>query len=99
MNFDEIMAENESITLGLTMDNHDPYDEFAWVQGWRFAFCDFLTFERGENVPKFRPASQPEESYEYETLVYENPDTDDVWYALGILDEFRKWLGDQGRDY
>lgn len=99
MNLDEIMAENESITLSLTMDNHDPYDEFAWVQGWRFALCDFLTFDRGENVPEFRPASQPEKSYEYETLEYENPETEDLWNALRILDAYREWLGSQGRDY
>lgn len=99
MNLEEIMAENDNIVLSLTMDDHDPYDEFGWVQGWRFGMADFLHFEREEYVPEFRPASQPEFSYAYETLLYENPTTEDVQFALRVLDDYREWLGTQGRDY
>lgn len=99
MDLNEVMATNENVVLSLTMDNHDPYDEFAWVQGWRFAMCDFLYFEREEHVPDFRPANEPENSYEFETLQYENPTTEEVEYALRVLDNFREWLGTEGRDY
>lgn len=99
MNLDEAIAENPNVILSLTMDNHDPYDEFAWVQGWRFALCDFLYFEREEWVEGFNPANAPEDSYEFETLTYENPTTEDARDALSVLDSYREWLGAEGRDY
>lgn len=99
MNLETVMAENENVILSLTMDNHDPYDEFAWVQGWRFALCDFLYWEREEQVPDFRPSFEPENSYEFEMLMYENPSTEDAQYALSVLDSYREWLGSEGRDY
>ncbi len=97
MNFDE--ARGENVVLALAMDNHDPYDEFGWVQGWRFGIADFLHFEREEFVSDFRPGMEPENSYEFETLAYENPTTEDIKDALRILDEYREWLGAEGRDY
>lgn len=100
MDLDEIVATTDNVVLSVSMDNHDPHDEFAWVQGWRFALCDFLTFEREEHVPGFRTvADGPENSYEFEMLTYENPSTEDAWSALYVLDSYREWLGTEGRDY
>jgi hypothetical protein len=80
--------------------NHDPYDQFAWVQGWRFALCDYLT-EHGEHVPDFRQAfNGPEtDAFEYEQLEYMNATVPDAWYALKILDRYREWLRIAGKDY
>jgi hypothetical protein len=99
VDLNEILAANENVVLSITVDNHDPYDEFAWVQGWRFAIWDFLYFERGESVDGFRPAYEPENSYEFETLQYENPTSEVLRDALSVLDSYREWLGSEGRDY
>jgi hypothetical protein len=100
VDLNEAIAENPNVVLSLTLDNHDPYDEFAWVQGWRFALCDFLLFERGELVEGFYTgANEAENSYEFETLQYENPSTEDALKALSVLDSYREWLGAEGRDY
>ncbi|MEU0912122.1 hypothetical protein [Streptomyces althioticus] len=45
---------------------HDPYDEFAWVQGWRFAICEALLHDWGYLTPGFRTVrSRPEDTMEY----------------------------------
>jgi hypothetical protein len=71
--------------------NHDPYDEFAWVQDWRFAICDRL----------YNPdcATGPELTFAYETLSELDPTVGDMEYALGILDRYREWLRIAGKDY
>lgn len=80
---------------------HDPHDEFAWVQGWRFAICDRLFWYEGESVPGFNPggANGPELSAEYEALSEVDPTVDQAEYALGILDRYREWLRIAGKDY
>lgn len=87
--------------LGHALFSHDPGDQFAWCQGWRFALCDYLTFEWGEYVPDFRPSPMgPEEdAYEYEELTEIQPSPDECRYALRILDRYREWLRIAGRDY
>ena len=86
---------------------HDPYDEFAWVQEWRFAIAQFLT-DCGEFVPDFRGASDIRDDFAYSIVsglypesqdhVYEH-ETDELRYALKILDRYREWLRIAGRDY
>ncbi len=85
--------------LGNALLSHDPFDSFGWVQGWRFALCDYLYWDMGENVPGFRPAFQPESSYEYEEISSLTPDLETLWYTLEILDRYRVWLGIAGQDY
>lgn len=81
--------------------NHDPYDEFAWVQEWRFAISDYLYWHEGEAVPGFSPGgtSGPELSLAYEGISECAPSVEELWYALGILDRYREWLRIAGRDY
>lgn len=76
-------------------------DEFGWCQGWRFALCDYLTFEWGEDVPEFRPAlyGPNEDAHEYQELTEIRPGPEECWYALRILDRYREWLRIAGRDY
>jgi hypothetical protein len=71
--------------------NHDPYDEFAWVQDWRFAISDRLYWYEGEDVPGFNPggATGPELTFAYETLSDLNPTVEQMEYALNILDRYR----------
>lgn len=85
--------------IGYALINHDAFDQFGWVQGWRFAICDYLYFECGEYVPEFRPASEPEFSFEYEEIAHNEPDTEALLYALEILDRYREWLRIAGLDY
>ena len=87
--------------LMLARDNHDPRDEFAWVQGWRFALCDYLTHEWGERPEGFWPApSGPnKDAWEFEILTEEQPSPEDARYALVILDRYREWLRAAGKDY
>lgn len=92
--------------------NHDPCDEFAWVQSWRFALCEALLFDWGYLVPGFRTVrSEPEDSSELEiirTLYVIEDDSiareywyreDELKYALKILDRYREWLRIAGKDY
>ncbi len=93
--------------------NHDPYDEFAWVQGWRFAICDALLWDWGVSVPGFSPgaATEPEDTFELAAIrtLYEIEDgsipvdqwhlEDELRYALKILDRYREWLRIAGKDY
>lgn len=76
-------------------------DEFGWVQGWRFALCDYLTFVLGEYVPEFRPSPLGAETdaWEYEELLSLYPTRDEAYYALHILDRYRLWVGLAGKDY
>lgn len=72
--------------------------------GWLFALCDYLTFEKGEDVPDswgFRPAlgGANLESYEFGQLLELEPSADlaaefaeRLWRVRGILKA-------QGRDY
>lgn len=82
--------------------NHDPYDEFAWVQEWRFAIAQFLS-DLGEYVPDFRGSDDIRESYAYESL--ENTftcsaqDIRALTYAFRILSRYREWLSLAGKDY
>ena len=82
--------------------DHDPYDEFAWVQNWRFAICDRLYWHEGEYVPGFSPgaaATGPELTFEYEMLSELDPTVPEMEYALNVLDRYREWLRIAGRDY
>ncbi|BET51742.1 hypothetical protein RGQ21_67240 [Kitasatospora aureofaciens] len=91
---------------------HDPYDEFAWVQEWRFALCEVLLFDWGYLAPGFRTmADQPEDTHPVEAIrslyVVEDDSIapeywyreDELKYALRILDRYRTWLGLAGKDY
>lgn len=84
---------------------HDPYDEFAWVQDWRFSIAQFLT-DNGAYVPDFRGADDIRDDYPYEQLVMLYSGTDmtgresaELEYALRILDRYREWLRIAGKDY
>lgn len=79
---------------------HDPSDEFAWVQGWRFVIAQFLA-DAGGYVPDFRGSDDIREDFEYEQLemLYpayvdgvSNQDVRELTYALKILDRYREWL-------
>jgi hypothetical protein len=88
-------------TLVLTRDSYDAHDPFGWVQGWRFALCDYITSELGGYVPDFRqgPFGAEVEAWEYETLMDEEPDIESAKYALKVLDRYREWLRVAGKDY
>jgi hypothetical protein len=90
--------------------NHDPYDEFAWVQDWRFAIAEYLTHYRGTDVDGFRcshdvPDSTTlaeeslEESFAFASLWGMNASTEELTYAMRVLDRYRGWLRVAGRDY
>jgi hypothetical protein len=87
--------------LGEALVNHDPYDQFGWCQGWRFALCDFLYWDQGETVPGFRPGfNGPDiDSFEYSQLTCSDYTTEQAEYALMILDRYREWLRIAGEDY
>jgi hypothetical protein len=88
--------------------HHDTHDEFAWVQGWRFAIAQFLT-DAGEYVPyALIGADSIREEFEYEQLemLYPNyservrvSEVRELLYALKILDRYREWLRIAGKDY
>jgi hypothetical protein len=87
--------------------NHDPYDQFAWVQGWRFAINQFLT-DAGEYMPDFQGSPDIRDDFEYEQLEMLYPNYADqitnrqareALYALRILDRYREWLRAAGKDY
>lgn len=90
-----------SPVLMLARDSHDPYDEFGWVQGWRFALRDYLTHEWGERPEGFRsaPSGPDEDAWEYEALMEARTPPGDARYALTILNRYREWLRMAGRDY
>jgi hypothetical protein len=81
--------------------NHDPYDEFAWVQDWRFAICDLLLWNLGVPTDGFDPgcAEGPEETFAYDTLSSVEASYDELRYALKVLDRYREWLRIAGKDY
>ncbi|MEU9258965.1 hypothetical protein AB0D68_10810 [Streptomyces sp. NPDC048212] len=87
--------------LGEALFYHDPGDQFAWVQGWRFAIADYITFNLGENVEGFRPAAggPDTDSYEYESLCESAPDLEALRYAEKVFERFREWLRIAGEDY
>ncbi len=85
--------------IGLALINHDPFDQFAWCQEYRFAICDYLVWEMGEYVEDFRSYSPEEDSYAFQELKGYDPDVESLRYALEILDRFRVWLGMAGLDY
>jgi len=87
--------------IGHALFGHDPGDQFGWVQGWRFALCDYLTSEWGESIPGFRqsPAGPDEHAYEYMELGYIQAGPEECAYALKIFDRYREWLRIAGRDY
>lgn len=87
--------------------HHDPHDEFAWVQNWRFSLAQFLT-DCGEYVPDFRGGDDIRDDHPYELLDGLYPDARDhiydreaqeLRYALTILDRYREWLRAAGKDY
>ena len=91
---------------------HDPYDQFAWVQGWRFAVCEALLFDFGHLVPGFRTvASGAEPRAEIDAIRSHYTTVDDSlapgdfhWEAdllrvLTVLDRYRNWLALAGQDY
>lgn len=92
-------GEREALGMALVM--HDPYDQFAWCQEWRFAIADVLTHDRHETVPGFRPGfnGADVESYAYQDIATSPPSDDALWYALKILDRYREWLRLAGEDY
>jgi hypothetical protein len=77
--------------------NHDPYDEFAWCQEWRFAIAQRLE-DVGEPVPGFRGADDIRETYAYAMIAYRD-NAAELWYALNILTRYREWLRIAGKDY
>lgn len=84
--------------------NHDPYDQFGWVQEWRFAIADYLHFVCRVHVPDFHPApSGPDtDNYPWSVLMAMAPcetTGDKLKYALNILDRYREWLRIAGKDY
>lgn len=87
--------------IGEALFSHDPYDQFAWCQGWRFAVADYLTYNRGEYVNGFRSAAgEPEtESYEYQELCETAPGVEALRYAEKVLERYREWLRIAGEDY
>lgn len=66
--------------------NHDPYDEFAWVQDWRWALRDY-------------DSPNAERTYAWETLTSMGTTPEERAYALKILDRYREWLRIAGKDY
>lgn len=87
--------------IGHALFMHDPHDQFGWVQGWRFAIADYLTFNEGEYVDGFRPAmGGPDvDSYEYDELLCMNPSVEALRYAEKVFERFREWLRVAGEDY
>lgn len=85
--------------IGEALLTHDAWDQFGWVQEWRFALCDYLYFECGEYVPEFRPASEPGDTYAFDVLVNGEFSPETALYTLEILDRYRVWLGLAGLDY
>lgn len=79
---------------------HDPHDEFAWVQDWRFSIAQYLT-DQGEYVPGFRGADDIRNDFPYAVLHESNPayEPGELFYALKILDRYREWLRVAGKDY
>lgn len=78
--------------------HHDPHDQFAWVQDWRFAIAQYLT-DQGEFVPDFRGADDIRDDMAYHCLKSLAPNTDELNYAARILERFREWLRVAGKDY
>lgn len=82
--------------------NHDPYDEFAWVQEWRSAIAQRLT-DMGVNTSHFfRGSDDIRDTYAYEMIPAQDTDAqtvDAMLYALRILDRYREWLRIAGKDY
>lgn len=99
------LYSGERAVLGEALINHDPHDQFAWCQEWRFAIADYLYFDKGEYegdiiVPGFRPPSEPDtDSYAYQSLQAMEPDTESLLYAFNVLGRFREWLSLNGEDY
>lgn len=85
--------------LGSALFHHDPYDQFAWCQTWRFAICDYLVWEMGEYVNDFRSHAPDREDYAFQELQEVSPSVEGLRYALEILDRYRVWLGLAGKDY
>lgn len=85
--------------LGEALIDHDPYDQFAWCQNWRFAIADYLVWDLGEYVPDYNSYGPDSENWAYEQLMELSPDVESLEYALMILHRFRVWLGIAGKDY
>jgi hypothetical protein len=90
------MTDRSVIKTALVL--HDPYDQFAWVQGWRFAIAQYLT-DQGEYVPEFRGADDIREDSEYAELTATTPTVEALWYADTVLGRFRNLLRLAGKDY
>ncbi|WP_395759459.1 hypothetical protein OIE82_27035 [Streptomyces althioticus] len=95
------MYSGKREVLGHALFNHDPFDQFAWCQEWRFAIADYLTFNEGEYVNGFRPSPMgpDEDSFAYDTLKGERPSVEALRYAEKVLERFREWLRIAGEDY
>ncbi|MDX3260757.1 hypothetical protein PV336_16170 [Streptomyces sp. MI02-2A] len=84
---------------------HDPYDQFGWVQEWRFALAEVLLFDLGEGTPGYNPgaATEPEEdSYAVECLrsaISTGTTVGDLRRMQRVLDRFREMLAAAGLDY
>ena len=95
------LYSDERVVLGNALIFHDPYDQFGWVQEWRFAIADYLHFDMGETVTGFLPApgGPDTDSYAYDELCDISPSVEALRYALRILDRYREWLRIAGKDY
>jgi len=78
--------------------NHDPCDQFAWVQEWRFAIAQWLT-DASYEVEDFRGSDDIREDYAYEAITSVRPTISELRYALKVLDRYREWLRIAGEDY
>jgi hypothetical protein len=86
--------------LGMVLLFHDPFDQFAWCQEWRFALCDLLYWQ-GVSVPDFKTllTGPDTSSFAYQYLWDMSADREACRYALRILDRYREWLRIAGEDY
>ena len=86
--------------LGEALLNHDPGDQFAWCQEWRFALADVLAYERGVWVEGYESFGPDDSTYAYDCLTDQPGYSDaDLLYAYDILTRYREWLRIAGVDY
>jgi len=81
------------------------YDQWGWVQGWRFALAEYIYFgcHRPDLVPEFRPSAwyEPDtDVWEFIELTNRGPFTEDelirVWR---VLNRYVNWLKVAGKEY
>lgn len=102
-------SEGYNTLMNLALEQHDPYDQFAWVQEARFALADATFLYYGVTLPEFRPApglnydDAQDESYLFgsfdDALSHGLADYEDVLRVFAVLTRFRVWIGIAGKDY